>query len=124
MNDKAEAPTVLRGAGETGKVYPGNAEHLQSPEQLVDSTASERGLHHLQDPAVRCHGASEHFPEGRRVSGQSGEDLREIRAELLCNSAIREIGRNALAFMKERPDDYERIYFNLFGRMPENARRA
>lgn len=38
--------------------------------------------------------------------------------------AIREIGRNALAFMKERPDDYERIYFDLFGRMPENTRRA
>lgn len=124
MNGKTETPAVLRRAGKTGEAHPGNAEHLQSSEQLADSAASARGLHHLQDQAVRCPGTSEHFPEGRRVSGQSGEDLREIRAELLCNSAIREIGRNALAFMKEHPDDYERIYFDLFGRMPENARRA
>lgn len=124
MNDKAETPTVLWGAGETGKVHPGNAEYLQSPEQLADSAASERGLHHLQADDVRRAGHAGAGAEGRRVSGQSGADLHEIRAELLCKSAIREIGRNALAFMKEHPEDYARIYYNLFGRMPENTRRA
>lgn len=122
MNGKTETPAVLRGAGETGKVYPAYAENLQSSEQLADSAASERGLHHFQTPAVRCAGATALLPENRRVSGQSGADLREIRAELLCKSAIREIGRNALAFMKEHPDDYERIYFNLFGKMPEKMK--
>ena len=122
MNGKTETPAVLRGAGETGEAHPGNAEHLQSAEQLADSAASKRGLHHHKDPAVRCPGTSVFRTEDRRVPGQSGADLREIRAELLCKSAIREIGRNALAFMKEHPDDYERIYFDLFGKMPEKLK--
>ena len=124
MNDKAEAPTVLRGAGETGKVYPGNAEHLQSPEQLVDSTAGDGGLLHHGTASQRRTGGAYPVPKDGRVSSQSGEDLREIRAELLCDSAIREIGRMARAFMKEHPEDYARIYFNLFGRMPKNTRRG
>ena len=123
MNDKAEAPTVLRGAGETGKVYPGNAERLQSSEQLADSATGDGGLLHHSTASQRRTGGAYPVPENGRVPSQSGTDLHELQAELLCKSAIREIGRNALAFMKESPDDYARIYFNLFGKMPENTRR-
>lgn len=118
MNGKAETSAVLRGAGETGKVYPADAERLQSPEQLDDPAASERGLHHLQDPAVRRAGTSIHRPEGGRVSGQSGADLQAVRAELLRSNAIRELGKRVRAFMKEQPDIYERIYRETYGRSP------
>ena len=118
MDGKTEPPAVLRGAGETGKVYPADAEHLQSSEQLADSAASERGLHHLQDPAVRRAGTSIHRPEGVRVSGQSGADLQAVRAELLRSNAIRELGQRVRAFMKEQPDIYERIYRETYGRAP------
>lgn len=121
MNGKTETPAVLRRAGETGEAHPGNAEHLQSSEQLADSAASARGLHHLQDPAVRCPGTSEHFPEGRRVSGQSGADLQKIREQLLRSNAIRELGKMARAFMKEQPETYKRIYFETYGRMPKDV---
>lgn len=118
MDGKTEPSAVLRGAGETGKVYPADAEHLQSSEQLADSAASERGLHHFQTPTVRCAGTTALLPENRRVSGQSGADLQAVRAELLRSNAIRELGKRVRAFMKEQPDIYERIYRETYGRAP------
>lgn len=118
MDGKTEPPAVLRGAGETGKVYPADAEHLQSSEQLADSAASERGLHHLRDIPVRRAGSSMHDTEDGRVSGQSGADLQAVRAELLRSNAIRELGKRVRAFMKEQPDIYERIYRETYGRAP------
>lgn len=115
MHDKAEAPTVLRGAGETGKVHPGDAEHLQSPEQLVNSAAGDGGILHHGTASQRRTGGAYPVPENGRVPSQGGTDLHELQAELLRSSAIREIGRMARAFMKEYPEDYARIYRNLFG---------
>lgn len=118
MDGKTEPPAVLRGAGETGKVYPADAENLQSSEQLADSAASERWLHHFQAPAVRCAGTTALLPENGRVSGQSGADLQAVRAELLRSNAIRELGERVRAFMKEQPEVYERIYRETYGRAP------
>lgn len=118
MDGKTETSAVLRGAGEAGKVYPADAEHLQSSEQLADSAASERGLHHLRDIPVRRAGSSVHDTEDGRVSGQSGADLQAVRAELLRSNAIRELGKRVRAFMKEQPDIYERIYRETYGRAP------
>lgn len=118
MDGKTELPAVLRRAGETGKVYPADAEHLQSSEQLADSAASERGVHHFRDIPVRRAGSSVHDPEDGRVSGQSGADLQAVRAELLRSNAIRELGERVRAFMKEQPEIYERIYRETYGRAP------
>ena len=120
MHDKAEAPTVLRGAGETGKVHPGDAEHLQSPEQLVNSAAGDGGILHHGTASQRRTGGAYPVPENGRVPSQGGTDLHELQAELLRSSAIREIGRMARAFMKEHPEDYARIYRNLFGERTGN----
>lgn len=120
MNDKAEVPTVLRGAGEVGKVYPGDAEHLQTPEQLVNSAAGDGGILHHGTASQRCASGAYPVPEDGRVSSQGGADLHELQAELLWSSAIREIGRMARAFMKEHPEDYARIYRNLFCERTDN----
>ena len=120
MNDKAEVPTVLWGAGEVSKVYPGDAERLQSPEQLVNSAAGDGGILHHGTASQRRTSGAYPVPENGRVPSQGGTDLHELQAELLRSSAIREIGRMARAFMKEHPEDYARIYRNLFGERTGN----
>ena len=106
-------------AGAESNVYPDDNRHEQTFECLADArTASQGRIQHQsadsEQRSVRVSG----IPQRGRVSDAGREDLQKIQAELEHQSAIRDLGKNALMFALSDRERYVQWHIERMGRRP------
>lgn len=116
---ETEIAQDLRRAEECSRVYPADAGKPGLAEHLADSSAEEGGLLHQAAAGVRCVGASVAVSEDGRVPGPCGADLQKVRGELLRSRAIRELGKNAMAYALANREAYVSWHMAEYGMRPE-----
>ena len=117
-NPGNHAPDTPR-AGAESDVYSHDRDHEQADLRLAHSGAGKRGLHDQQDHREQCSGGEPGKPKGGRVPDAGGENLQAIQAELSHQTAIRDIGKLALAFVMADIGAYEKWFFEKYGVKPE-----
>ena len=93
----------------------------QTDLRMADSGAEKRGIHDQQNHREQRPRRNACQPERRRVSDAGRADLQAIQAELQKSAAIRELGSNALKWVRENPETYKKMHFELFGMMPSEV---
>lgn len=111
------APDTPR-AGAESDVYSHDRDHEQADLRLAHSGAGKRGLHDQQDHREQRPGGAAGQPEGGRVPDAGGEDLQKIQAELQQQSAIRDLGKLALAFALANREKYVDWHVATYGFRP------
>lgn len=106
-------------AGAESNVCTGNNRHEQAFICVADSRTQERGLHNQQHDSEQRSGRASGIPQGGRVSNAGREDLQKIQAELEHQSAIRDLGKNALMFALSDRERYVKWHIGYTGRRPE-----
>lgn len=107
-----------QGAGAEGNIHPDDRRSEQAHLSMADSGTQKRGVPNRQaDGQQRPVGAAGQ-PEGGRVSDAGREDLQKIQAELEHQSAIRDLGKNALMFALSDRERYVRWHIERMGRRP------
>lgn len=105
-------------AGAESNVYPDDKGHEQTFKRLADSRTKQRGVCDCpadsEQRSVRVSG----IPQGGRVSDAGREDLQKIQAELEHQSAIRDLGKNALMFALSDRERYVQWHIERMGRRP------
>ena len=105
-------------AGAESNVCPGNNRHEQAFICVAGSRTQERGLHNQQHDSEQRSGWTSGIPQGGRVSDAGRDDLQKIQAELEHQSAIRDLGKNALMFALSDRERYVQWHIERMGRRP------
>lgn len=105
-------------AGAESNVCTGNNRHEQAFICVAGSRTQERGLLNQQHNGEQRSGRASGIPQGGRVSDAGREDLQKIQAELEHQSAIRDLGKNALMFALSDRERYVEWHIDRMGRRP------
>lgn len=115
----SNAATDSTGAGAEGNIHPDDCRNEQAHLSMADSGTQKRGVPHRQADGQQRPGGPTGQPEGGRVPDAGREDLQKIQAELQQQSAIRDLGKLALAFVMADIGAYEKWFFEKYGVKPE-----
>ena len=107
-----------QGAGAEGDSHTNDRGNEQADLSMADSGTQKRGVPNRQADGQQRPGGSAGQPEGGRVPDAGGEDLQKIQAELQQQSAIRDLGRLALAFALANREKYVDWHVATYGFRP------
>ena len=106
------------GARAESNVHPNDKGNEQTFRRVAGSGTGEGRFqdqqHHGEQYHVGCAGQS----EGGRISTEGVQDLSEIRNRLERSAAIRDLGRNTMAFVLADSERYVRWHIERFGCRP------
>ena len=114
----SDAAPDSTGAGAEGNIHTNDRGNEQADLQLADSGTKKRGVPNRQADGQQRPGGAAGQPEGGRVPDAGGEDLQKIQAELQQQSAIRDLGRLALAFALANREKYVSWHVATYGFRP------
>lgn len=115
----SNAATDSQGTGTEGNIHSDDRRSEQAHLSMADSGTQKRWIHDQQDHSEQRPGGPTGQPEGGRVPDAGREDLQKIQAELQQQSAIRDLGKLALAFVMADIGAYEKWFFEKYGVKPE-----
>lgn len=105
-------------AGAEGNIHSDDRRSEQAHLSMADSGTQKRGVSHRQADGQQRPGGAAGQPEGGRVPDAGGEDLQKIQAELQQQSAIRDLGKLALAFALANREKYVDWHVATYGFRP------
>ena len=107
-----------QGTGAEGDIHPDDRRSEQAHLSMADSGTQKRGVSNRQADGQQRPGGAAGQPEGGRVPDAGGEDLQKIQAELQQQSAIRDLGKLALAFALANREKYVDWHVATYGFRP------
>lgn len=107
-----------QGTGTEGNIHSDDRRSEQAHLSMADSGTQKRWIHDQQDHSEQRPGGPTGQPEGGRVPDAGGEDLQKIQAELQQQSAIRDLGKLALAFALANREKYVDWHVATYGFRP------